>query len=132
VTDERKMGNITEKGTPALTLTEFERQCADLDAKDWNPRQIAAVLEKGEGAVLQALKSARLKMEAGRCEEAEERREQVWSRREAEAVALNYRTEVTDLVELAEGDEGEPEAVKVGERLRWMPWPFRDHAAQAG
>jgi hypothetical protein len=109
-------------------LTPFEARCTDLDAKDWNPKQIAAVLEVGEGAVRQALRIAALKMAEGRAEAAEERRSHyVESRRDIEAAALNYRTEETPRCEVVAGEVRPAEPLR-----RWVRWPFRDQAPQAG
>lgn len=110
-----QMGNIPAEAAPAPTLTEFEAQCADLDAKDYNPRQIACVLEKGEGAVRQALRNAQLKLAAGRCEVAETRREAARARRDLEQAAHNYYTEEIPQVNKA-GEAAEP-------FIRWW-WPF--------
>jgi septal ring factor EnvC (AmiA/AmiB activator) len=106
---------VAESATIQVTLTEFEQQCADLDARDYNPRQIACVLEKGEGAVRQALRSAQLKMEAPRSEAAEERREARRTRYDMESAALNYYTEEIPQVNKA-GEAVEP-------HIRWW-WPF--------
>lgn len=112
---------------PVPTLTEFERQVYDLHENDWNPRQIACRLEKGEGAVLQALKSARVKLATAREEAAEVRREARAECRDIEAAALNYRTEATPRVEVVAGEVRPAEPL-----LRWVRWPFRDQAPQAG
>lgn len=115
------MGNIPEERAPSC-LTEFEQQCADLDAKDWNPRQIAAVLEVGESAVRQALVKAARKMDPpARQPERVERMERRHLRRDIEAAALNYYTEELTVAEVPKGEEPP---------LRWAPWPFRDHAPQ--
>ncbi len=106
-------------------LTEFEAQCADLQAAGLTIEQSAAILEVGPGSVRQALRMAALKQEPAHAEGATNpwngaRRQQA---REFAAVAKNWRTEELTVPE-------KPEEGK--EPLRWAPWPFPDHARQAG
>jgi hypothetical protein len=76
---------VAGRGKIQQALTEFEQQCADLDARDWNPRQIAAVLEVGEGAVKQALKNAHERQRAPQYAAARQRA------RDVQRAAMNHR-----------------------------------------